>query len=100
MKWIDNVEFMDRVIGLIKRRSTGDSVSFAKKLDMSERNLHRLISDMRSAGFPINYCTQNRTYCFSDDVKYEFTLKIGDEDLIRIKGGSRYYSELFGFDDI
>ncbi len=54
MKWMENLEFMDRVICLIRRKSTGDVASFAAKLEMSERNAHRLISDMKKEGFPVN----------------------------------------------
>jgi biotin operon repressor len=90
MKWITNVKFMDRVVCLMKRKGTGDAVALAKKLEMSERNVHRLIKEMREAGFPVVYCKVSQSYVLEQSVTYEFRLNVGDEELLRIKGGKQF----------
>lgn len=97
MKLLENVVFMDRVICLIKRSSTGDASNFAAKLGMSERNLHRLISDMREVGFPVKYNAEIRSYTFDEPVKYEFSLRVGDHDLLKIKGGQKVCLDVLPF---
>lgn len=94
---IENVVLMDRVISLIRWKATGDAVKFAKKLGMSERSIHRLISEMRDMGFPVKYNSEIQSYIFEESVKYEFIIKVGDHDLLKIKGGRNPRLDLIGF---
>lgn len=89
MKLLENAELVDRVICLIKKRSTGDAATLAAKLCRSERSVHRLISEMRESGLPISYNTQCKSYIFDQDVTYEFRLTVGNLDLLKIKGGKK-----------
>ncbi|MBK9257958.1 MAG: hypothetical protein IPM42_21085 [Saprospiraceae bacterium] len=100
MKWINDAEFMDRVTSMIRRRATGDAGSLGEKLNMSKRNVHRLICEMRNFGFPVKYCIKDRTYFFEEDVKYEFTIKVGEKDLLKIKGGKDERRDLIGFENL
>jgi biotin operon repressor len=93
MKWITKFKMKDRVICLMKRKATGDAASLAKKLGMSERNVHRLISEMREAGFPVVYCKASQSYVLDQPVTYEFKVSVGDTELMKIKGGRMPSSE-------
>ncbi|MFZ1750414.1 MAG: hypothetical protein WAU01_09490 [Saprospiraceae bacterium] len=100
MKLIHNLEFMDRVNTLIRMKGTGDAASFTKKLGKSTRNVHRLISEMKESGFPIKYHSEEKTYYFEETVKYEFHLTIGNQDLIKIKGGRKVGEDMFDLDQV
>lgn len=100
MKLFEDAVFMDRVMCLIKRRATGDVSCFAQKLGMSDRNVIRLISKMKFVGFPIKYCTKDCTYYLEEEVKYEIKITVGDQDLLKIKGGGQPFLGLIGFESL
>ena len=100
MKLFEDVVFMDRVMCLIKRKATGDVSSFGQKLGMSDRNVIRLISKMRDVGFPIKYCTKECTYYLEQDVKYDIRITVGDQDLLKIRGGRKPCLDLIGFQNL
>ena len=41
----ENMEFFERVVGLIRRKSTGNVNEFASKLSRSKRTVQRLIQE-------------------------------------------------------
>lgn len=61
MKYIDRLEVIDR---LIKFKSTGTPSQLARRLDVSERVVHRYLSFMRSKGAPIAYCRYRSSYYY------------------------------------
>jgi hypothetical protein len=100
MKLIDDAVFLARVIGLMKRKSTGDANEFAGKLDMSKRSLQRLILEMKNEGYPIDYCKQSNSYILTETVTYEFRITVGSQDLMKIKGGRKACLDLIGFENL
>jgi len=100
MKLLENVAFMDRVICLMRRKSTGDADEFATKLNMSKRSLHRLIHDMKHEGYPIEYCKNHNSYILKEPVTYEFRVTVGKHDLLKIKGGRKACLDLIGFENL
>lgn len=89
MKWIENAALIDRVISLIKRKATGDATTLASKLNMSKRSVQRLLQEMRDEGYPIDYCKQLNSYILTESVTYEFRITVGDQELLKIKGGKK-----------
>jgi DNA-binding IclR family transcriptional regulator len=100
MKLIENAELVDRVICLIKRSATGDAATLAAKLGMSKRSLQRLIQEMREEGYPIEYCKHSNSYILKEPVTYEFRITVGNQDLLKIKGGYKYSLDLIGFQNL
>ena len=100
MKLIENAAFVDRVICLIKRSATGDAATLASKLNMSKRSVQRLIQEMREEGYPIEYCKHSNSYILRESVSYEFRITVGNQDLLKIKGGSKSCSDFTGFENI
>ncbi|MBK8625621.1 MAG: hypothetical protein IPN86_08710 [Saprospiraceae bacterium] len=47
MNFMDDAALLERMICLMRRKSTGDADEFAEKLDMSKRSLQRLIQEMK-----------------------------------------------------
>ena len=48
MNLMDDAAFLARVIGLMKRKSTGDVDRFAAKLNMSKQSVQRLIQALKA----------------------------------------------------
>ena len=68
---------------LIKKRATGDRMSFANKAGMSKSMLSEYIQEMKELGFPIRYCRRQNTYYYEYDgimVKSLFETKDGDSN--------------------
>ena len=99
MNIIDETKFLDRVVSLIKRKSTGNVEEFASKLDMSVRSLQRLIQKMKEEGFPIAFCKYSNSYYFTRQVTYEFRITVGNDDLLKVRGGYMPNMNLMGFEN-
>ncbi|HMR88328.1 MAG TPA: HTH domain-containing protein [Saprospiraceae bacterium] len=100
MKLIENAGLVDRVICLIKRKATGDASEFAEKLNISKRSVQRLIQEMKEEGYPIVYCKSSNSYVLTEAVTYEFRVTVGNQDLLKIKGGRRASEDLIGFENL
>lgn len=100
MKLIENAALVDRVICLIKRKATGDAASLASKLEMGKRSVQRLIQEMRDEGYPIEYSKQLNSYILTEPVTYEFRITVGNQDLLKIKGGCKASLDLIGFENL
>jgi predicted DNA-binding transcriptional regulator YafY len=93
MKLMNEARFVERLFSLIKRKATGDINQLAEKLNISARTVHRLITEMKESGLPIKYCKKGKTFYFDEEVNYEFRITVGNEDLLKIKGGSQDFQE-------
>jgi DNA-binding MarR family transcriptional regulator len=100
MKLIENAAMVDRVICLIKRKATGEVATLASKLQMSKRSVQRLIKDMKEEGYPIEYCKHSNSYILRESVTYEFRITVGNQDLLKIKGGYKPRLDLIGFENL
>ncbi len=87
MDFFDQLLKLERVHYLICRKATGTPKYLSKKLNISERQVYRLISSLKLMGFPVAYCKQKRTYHYTDTVKLFFEVKIGEDQILKIKGG-------------
>lgn len=93
MKLMNEAQLVERLFCLIKRKATGDIHQLAEKLNVSIRTVYRLITEMKESGLPVKYCKKEKTYYFNEEVKYEFRITVGNEDLMKIKGGSQVCPE-------
>jgi len=85
-----------RIDHLIRTRATGTPIQLAERLGISERNLYRLMGDFRDQGFPIAYDKQTDTYYYSEPVKIEFSILVGQETLLTIRGGEKKWDVFSG----
>lgn len=100
MNLMNDAEFLARVIGLMKRKSTGDADRFAAKLNISKRSVQRLIQALKDEGYPIEFCKSSDSYILTEPVTYEFRVTVGSHDLMKIKGGRRPSIDLIGFENL
>jgi hypothetical protein len=80
---------IQRIDHLIRTRATGSPAQLAERLSISERKLYRLMGEFRDQGFPIAYDKQADTYYYSEPVKIEFSILVGHETLLTIRGGKK-----------
>ncbi len=89
MNIFDDLFMLQRIDHLVRTRATGTPAQLAARLGVSERNLYRLLGDLRDRGFPIAYDKQACTYYYMEQVKIEFSVVVGQEKLLTIRGGEK-----------
>jgi len=90
---------IQRIDHLIRTRATGTPIQLAERLGISERKLYRLMGEFRDQGFPIAYDKQADTYYYSELVKIEFSILVGQENLLTIRGGKKKSDFFSGLPD-
>ncbi len=68
MTLIEKLQQIERVDGLIRRKSTGPPSSLASRLGKSERYIYNLINLMKTMGAPIYFCYASNSYCYEQEV--------------------------------
>lgn len=89
MKVFEELFLLQRVDYLIRTRATGTPAQLARRLETCERNIFRLIGQLRDIGFPILYDKKLETYFYAEPVKLEISIAVGAEMLLHIRGGER-----------
>ena len=62
MKFVDKKQKLDYIMELIEKEKTGTAEDLSKRIYVSLPTVYRYISDLRSLGHQIGYCTQRKTY--------------------------------------
>ncbi|MDQ3844304.1 MAG: HTH domain-containing protein [Bacteroidota bacterium] len=60
MTYLEYSDKLERLKQLVEQKQAGTPEQLAKKLNVSERTLYRMIQRLRDHGYPITY---NRTRC-------------------------------------
>lgn len=100
IKIFDDLFLLQQIDHLIRTRATGTPEQLASRLGACERDVFRLIADLRDQGFPIAYDRQAYTYYYMEPVKLDITIMVGSEKLLTIQGGEKkinFFSPLTGF---
>lgn len=91
MNFIKQIERIKRVDTYIKHKMTGDPEEFSTKLDISKRQLFRIIEELKDYGAPIEYNRSLRTFYYKNEnfkMKVNFTMQfITEQDKKEIYGG-------------
>ena len=74
------IMLIDRMDGLIRRKSTGSPREFADKLNVSRSMLMYYISEMKDLGAPIKYSKYLGTYYYHIDVHFDPFFRTNDDD--------------------
>ncbi len=78
---------LERLDQLIRMKATGNPASLARRFNISERKVYRLISELKDMGFPIKYCKERQSYYYEGKVSLSFQLLINEDCFLKIKGG-------------
>jgi len=87
MTLIEKIEQIERLDCLIRRKATGSPRELASKFNTSERNIYRLIDEMKSIGCPVAYCRTAQTYKYLSNIDMKISLEIRNKDQLAIQGG-------------
>ena len=90
MTFIERLNKLEQMDQLIRLRATGNSKAFARKIDVSESSLFRLLNDLKELGAEIEYNAYKKTYFYCG----EQNLRIGFEFLEKkerkqLRGGKK-----------
>lgn len=66
MSYSDSLKRYNRIIELAKKKATGSPKELAKRTEVSERTLYRIIENMKNQGVLIQYCKEQGTYYIND----------------------------------
>lgn len=80
LKYIERLKRMD---DLIRRKATGSSEEFSRKLRISKSQLFEDLREIRELGGNITYCHVRKSYVYENDCK----LILKFEENIQVKGG-------------
>jgi len=80
---------LQQIDHLVRTRATGTPTQLAARLDTSERKVYRLLGELRDQGLPIAYDKQADTYYYVEPVTLDFSIVVGSEKLLTIKGGEK-----------
>jgi predicted transcriptional regulator len=62
MKFVEYQEKIDSLIKLAKHSNTGTPKELAKRLNISERTVYRLIQNLNDQNIEINFCRKVKSY--------------------------------------
>ena len=65
MTFLQKLELIERVDGLIRRKATGSPDELASRLKISSRCLYELLELMKQMEAPIEYCKIRQSYFYS-----------------------------------
>ena len=65
MEFLQKIQVIERVDGLMKLKSTGTADDLSRRLCVSRRSVYNILELMRNMGAPIEYCQIRRTYYYS-----------------------------------
>jgi len=72
MNFLECIERIERLDNLIKLENTGNPKKLAKYLNISERQVYRLIDLMKNLGAEIVFCNFKQSYKYTKPIKFQF----------------------------
>ena len=72
MKLFEEINLLERLDQLIRLKATGTPYELAKRLDLSEREVYRIIAELRSKDIRIAYSKQKRSYYYENETFLRF----------------------------
>lgn len=94
MKFIEQIERIQYLDELIRKKSTGTPDELAGRLGISRSQLYNIIGYLNDIGIGINYSRGRRTFYYNTDgknIEINFSIKIiVDDNVHKIHGGSSH----------
>jgi predicted DNA-binding transcriptional regulator YafY len=85
MQFYKNMRQLEQLDNMIRKGATGAPKQLAERMHISERQLYRIIDDLKNIGFPIEYSAEQSRYYYTEEVKLTIDITIGDVNVIKIK---------------
>jgi len=71
MSIINQIQLLDRLHELIKRKATGTPAELASKLKSSTASVYRYINELKSFGAEVKYSKEKQSYIYEKEFKFE-----------------------------
>lgn len=78
MKISKTLNLLEYTHYLVKNCSTGSPKDLARKLKLSERQVYRLITELKELGFPIEYSKFRGSYHYTHQVVFKIVFEKPD----------------------
>lgn len=88
MKLIEQLNQLNRLDALIRKRATGTPKDMARRFTVSERTIYNLLETLRGLGAEIDYCRIRESYYYRNEIKFHFDLVVKGTREGEIKGGA------------
>jgi hypothetical protein len=93
MSFIEQIEALERLHYLIKRKATGTPDQLAARFKVSVGTVKNLIKILKYKDLPIGYCRDAQTYYYECELEVQFfSVKIKREDAHKIQGGKTIFA--------
>ncbi len=93
MKLFEEINLLERLDQLIRLKATGKPSELAKRLGLSERDLYRIIAELRSMEIKIAYCKHRRSYYYENETFLKFQASVVENGQERkIVGGENIFA--------
>lgn len=76
MKLFVEINLLERLDQLIRQKATGTPFELAERLGKSEREVYRIISELRSLGVKIAYCKKRQSYFYENETFLKFQASV------------------------
>jgi biotin operon repressor len=88
MKLIEQLQLLDRLDQLIRRKATGTPAQLASRLEVSERTVYNLIDTLRQLGAEVSYNKCRGSYQYdNNEIVFRFDIVIAEPESKKTKGG-------------
>lgn len=92
MKLIEQLQQLERLDGLIRRKATGTPKELARKFSVSERTIYNLLQILKELGAEIDYCHVRRSYFYESPMKFRYGFTIESSEEKKLGGGKTWSS--------
>lgn len=95
MSFIQKIKRIERLDGLIRRKSTGSPRDLASRIEVAESTIYEYIKLMRELGAPIEWDKIRNTYYYTETTQFQFGFTIPNENSLEVQGGINKLSDFF-----
>lgn len=88
MKFLEQIQQLERLDQLIRLKATGSPKDLAEKLEVSERSVYNFMEVMRNLGANIKYCSFRNSYYYEGRFLFKFVL-CSEQNPDKIIGGEK-----------
>lgn len=73
MRFVEQLQVLDRLDQLIRLKATGNHRELANRLETSPRNIYNLLDILKQLGAKIEYSKKRRTFYYSNKINFSFS---------------------------
>lgn len=92
MKFDKQMDAIDRLHNLIKRKATGTPEQLSEKFEVSVGTIKNWINILKDRNLPVKYCRDKQTYYYEYEVELRIFWVKAVEDSKNIRGGENNYN--------